>query len=120
LRRLRVPCLLMLLLPGSVLAQVTVLISPSSLDDGAVGHAYAETFTASGGFAPYTFTVASGTLPPGLNLATGGDLTGTPTTAGVYNFMVMAEDSDATSNGFASYTVEIFPQATIEPPTLGT
>src|SRR5690606_8972485 len=112
-RRLRLSCFLLLAFCGSALAQVSVTISPATLADGAVGVAYSATLTASGAVPPYTFSIASGALPPGLTLSTGGDLDGIPTTVGVYSFMVMAEDSDATSNGFASYTVEIFPAATV-------
>ena len=119
-RRLWLSCFLLLAFCGSALAQVSVTISPATLEDGAVGLVYGDTLTASGAVPPYTFSVASGTLPPGLTLAPDGDLGGTPTTVGVYSFMIMAEDADATSNGFASYTVEIFPEATIEPDELGT
>jgi len=61
-----------------------------------VGTPYSYTFQASGNPAP-TFAVASGTLPPGLGLASGtGVLSGTPTTAGSFTFTVSA------SNGVGS------------------
>src|SRR5690606_32819244 len=118
--RLWLSCLLLLVFCAPALAQVSVVISPATLEDGAVGLAYSETLTASGAVPPYTFSVVAGALAPGLALADDGDLGGTPTTVGVYSFMVMAEDADATSNGFASYTVEIFPEATIQPDDLAT
>src|SRR5215469_7442946 len=34
----------------------------------------------------YTFKLSSGSLPPGITLSAGGLLSGTPTTAGQYNF----------------------------------
>ncbi len=119
-RRLWLSCFLLLAFCGTALAQVSVTISPATLEDCAVGLVYSDTFTASGAVPPYTFSVASGALPPGLVLDANGDLGGIPTTVGVYSFMIMAEDADATSNGFASYTVEIFPEATIQPDELGT
>src|SRR5690606_2337547 len=119
-RRLWLSCFLLLAFCGTALAQVSVTISPATLEDGAVGLVYSDTFTASGAVPPYAFSVASGALPPGLVLDANGDLGGIPTTVGVYSFMIMAEDADATSNGFASYTVEIFPEATIQPDELGT
>jgi hypothetical protein len=48
---------------------------------------------ASGGTAPYTYTVTPGTLPPGLSLSSSGVLSGTPTTAGTYSFTVTVKDS---------------------------
>jgi len=42
------------------------------------------TFTPCCGTAPYTFTIFSGTLPPGLSLSSSGTISGTPTTAGEY------------------------------------
>ena len=50
---------------------------------GNVGAAYSSfTFTASGNPTPTFALVTAGTLPPGLNLASNGVLSGTPTTAG--------------------------------------
>jgi hypothetical protein len=60
---------------------------------GAVGVAYAQTFTASGGTPPYRWTVLSGN-PGELTLdATAGTLQGTPQTAGTFNFTVQVSDS---------------------------
>lgn len=50
-----------------------------------VGTFYTYTFTATGAPAP-TFGLTSGLLPPGLNLATNGVLSGTPTSAGSGSF----------------------------------
>jgi len=59
-----------------------------------LGAAYNSALTASGGVAPYTFSILSGSLPPGLTLNTStGAITGTPTTAGVYNFVAQVVDS---------------------------
>jgi hypothetical protein len=54
---------------------------------------YSSQFVATGGTAPYTFAVTSGTLPKGLTLSKTGALTGTPTTAGTYSFSVTVTDS---------------------------
>jgi len=48
--------------------------------------------TATGGTAPYTFTVQSGTLPSGVSLLANGNFTGTLTAAGTFNFTVLATD----------------------------
>ena len=50
--------------------------------------------TASGGAAPYTYNVVSGTLPAGLTLAAGGVLSGTPTTIGTSTFSIRATDAN--------------------------
>jgi uncharacterized protein YhjY with autotransporter beta-barrel domain len=78
-----------------------IAVAPATLPAGQVGTAYAQSFTASGGIAPYTFRVTNGALPPGLALATGGALTGTPTTAATDNFTVTATDS---STGAGPYS----------------
>ncbi len=54
-------------------------IVTKSLPNGHVGTAYSATLTATGGTAPYTWTLTSGTLPAGLSLAANGAITGTPT-----------------------------------------
>jgi len=59
-----------------------------------VGVAYNSALTASGGIAPYTFSIAIGALPPGLSLNTStGAITGTPTTAGSFSFTAQVIDS---------------------------
>ena len=62
--------------------------------------------TATAGTAPYTYTVISGSLPPGVTLGTNGALSGIPTTAGQYTFSVQANDS-AGQSGVASFTTTI-------------
>jgi hypothetical protein len=73
---------------------------------GVVGTAYSQTFTASGGLAPYTFNVVSGALPAGLTLTPGGVLAGTPTTAGTPAFTIRATDANGCFAQLA-YTMSI-------------
>jgi hypothetical protein len=73
---------------------------------GTVGSAYSTAFGASGGVAPYTFSISSGSLPPGLTMSPGGVVAGTPTTAGVSVFTVQARDSVGTT-GSGSYSITI-------------
>jgi VCBS repeat-containing protein len=76
----------------------TVVVSPISLSAGTVGTAYtAVTLSQTGGVAPITWSIASGTLPPGLSLTTAGVLSGTPTVAGTSNFTVRATDANGCS-----------------------
>ncbi|HEY1082033.1 MAG TPA: GEVED domain-containing protein, partial [Prosthecobacter sp.] len=68
-------------------------ISPSSLQTPTIGSAYSQTITASGGTAPYTFTVESGSLPTGLSLGlNNGVVSGTPSQAGAFNFVLKVTD----------------------------
>jgi len=69
-------------------------ISTSSLSPGQIGAAYSATLTATGGTPPYTWSIPSGQLPPGLTLAaTSGAIAGTPSQAMSSAFTVQVADS---------------------------
>ncbi|RLS26123.1 MAG: hypothetical protein DWH74_00215 [Planctomycetota bacterium] len=70
-------------------------VSTLALSNGTVGTATTQTLAASGGAAPYVWSVTTGTLPAGLTLSTTGVLSGTPTMAGTASFTVQAKDSVA-------------------------
>jgi len=53
----------------------------------------AQSISATGGTSPYTFTVASGSLPPGVSLSSAGQLTGVPTASGNFSFSVQVADT---------------------------
>jgi len=72
----------------------TTTIAPPTVPNGAVGAAYSQALTASGGPGPYTFSVVSGTLPAGLTLTAGGLLSGTPTTVGTSTITIRATDAN--------------------------
>ena len=61
---------------------VLLTVNPATLPATVVGHGYSQTVSATGGTGPYTFTISTGALPPGLTLdpATG-VISGTPTSA---------------------------------------
>jgi len=77
-------------------SQLTVTLSPAgpTLPDASSGSAYSQTFSASGGTAPYRFTIVSGAPPAGMtfNTATGA-LSGLPTASGTFPFSVRATDT---------------------------
>src|SRR5689334_25366900 len=84
--------------PDQPLAVVLPGSGPTLLP-GTVGQAFAQNFFLSGGAAPYTWSVTSGQLPPGLALKTFSDprdadneLAGTPATAGTYTFTMRVAD----------------------------
>ena len=86
-----------------------ITIQPASLPDGAEGIAYAQTLTAAGGTAPYTFAVTAGALPAGLALdGSTGAVTGTPSLADSETFTVTATDASALPcTGSRAYTIDV-------------
>jgi len=71
-----------------------ITITMNSVPDGTVGTAYSATLAATGGTAPYSWSVTAGSLPAGLNLnASAGTITGTPTAAGTSSFTLRVSDS---------------------------
>jgi len=96
------------------LYSLAVVSSPSPMtlacasSSGQVGVTYASSLTGSGGVPPYTFSITSGSLPPGLSLNTStGAITGTPNTAGAFSFTVMAVDSTGADTATSNCTVTI-------------
>ncbi|NLR98027.1 autotransporter outer membrane beta-barrel domain-containing protein, partial [Rhizobium sp. P38BS-XIX] len=75
------------------IAAPTLSVTPSTLPGAALNVAYSQPLTASGGTSPYSYAVTAGALPQGLTLSSGGLLSGTPTSAGTFNFTVSATDS---------------------------
>jgi len=75
-------------------APIALAISTSSLGGGTVGTAYSATLQAGGGTAPYTWSIASGSLPAGLSLTgSTGVISGTPTASGTASFTVKVKDA---------------------------
>ena len=66
---------------ASVTPLATLTIAPIYLAVATVGTAYSSQLTASGGTAPYSFSVVAGSLPAGLTLSSGGLISGTATAA---------------------------------------
>jgi|GEM_PF-3811993 len=85
-------------LDGLATAAFTVLkpllVTTASLPHASVGHLYSASLAATGGKAPYTWHIASGTLPPGLTLSTSGHVRGKPTSKGSHSFTVAVTDAN--------------------------
>ncbi len=79
-----------------------------SLPDGDVGSAYDATLTATGGTAPYTWSLTSGTLPSGLALnATSGAITGTPTSNAADSQLTFQVADSASPPAMVSVTLSL-------------
>lgn len=68
-------------------------ISAGGLTDGVLNRSYQASLSSSGGMVPLTYSLLSGTLPPGISLSAAGVLSGTPTTEGSFPFNVQARDN---------------------------
>ena len=92
---------------GTTTTTTTITVSGSA-PGGTSGTAYTSTtFTATGGTSPYTYS-SSGTLPTGLTInSSTGVLSGTPSAAGTFSFLVHAIDSTSASGNSALQTVVI-------------
>jgi hypothetical protein len=92
---------------------ITPVISPlkvttTSLSAATGGKPYSATLAATGGLLPYSWSVTSGSLPPGLKLnAATGAISGTPDVAGTYSFTVTVTDSETPPVTATSQTLSI-------------
>jgi hypothetical protein len=68
-------------------------ITSTSLTPAARGLSYSQQLTSANGSGAISWTLSSGSLPPGITLNSSGVLTGPATTDGTYSFTVQAADS---------------------------
>lgn len=76
-----------------------IRVVPPSLPNATRETAYSQTLIASGGTAPYGFSITYGVLPQGIELTPAGVLAGTPTTVGSSIFVVTATDARGFTGG---------------------
>jgi hypothetical protein len=93
-----------------------VTLTLSSPPAATVGTAYTGTIGVSGGTAPYSCTLASGTVPAGLTL-NGCMLTGTPTTAGSATLSIKATDSNSPANATTANVTAVVNSASSTTPS---
>ena len=96
-------------------APAPLVVTTASLADGVVGESYNQTLGASGGVKPYTWGMASGSLPGGLSLDSSGRISGVPSAHGTFSFTVQVTDSQgAKATRDLSITIR-GPEITITP-----
>jgi hypothetical protein len=84
----------------------TVTVTNPGVTTGTAGTPFSQTFTATGGTPPHTFTTSS-TLPTGLTLSSAGVLSGTPTQTGTFPIVVTATENGGCSGNGTTYTLVI-------------
>lgn len=84
---------------------LTLTITPSTLPVATKGAKYSQQLSASGGSGPFTYSVASGSLPPGLSLSTNGLISGYSTDLTSHSFTITVTNSYGDS-GSQSYTMQ--------------
>jgi hypothetical protein len=82
------------------LSNQTLKIATSSLSEAQQGETYGVIFAATGGTAPYAWSISAGTPPPGISMNSNGDFAGIPNAIGTFNFVVTVSDAlDRTATG---------------------
>jgi hypothetical protein len=93
------------------------LLAPR-LPEAVLDEPYSASVLATGGLRPYTFNLDAGALPPGVTLS-GGNLIGTPSELGTYEFTVSVSDANLAST-FQSLVLRVVevppPSLTLTPP----
>ena len=76
---------------------IPAITTSTTLSTGTVNQAYSQSLTATGGLAPYAWSLAAGSLPAGLTLNAAGRISGTPAAAGTTGFTVQVTGGNALS-----------------------
>jgi hypothetical protein len=94
-----------------------VALAGAAMTRGATGRVYGTSgagyqINASGGLAPYTYVITSGSLPTGLSMSSAGLVSGTPANStaangGAYSINVVATDAEGQSTSAATFSVNI-------------
>ncbi|QKZ12531.1 beta strand repeat-containing protein [Spirosoma sp. KUDC1026] len=100
-------------------APTSITTTAPGVSTATVGVAFSQTFTASGGSGPYSYSVASGSLPTGLNLVSTGTLSGTPTQSGSFTITVLGRDATGCSGVSAPYVLTVTDAASTSPTLSG-
>src|SRR5580693_6836335 len=96
-----------------------MIVTPSPLVSGEIGIPYSQSLNASGGQAPYTWSITSGLLPAGLSLLPAGVIFGTPTAlfSGVFTLGLVDANGSPTAKAFGMTVVSQLQITTSSIPT---
>ena len=96
-----------------------ISVLPNVLPHAVINEPYSQSFSGFPGNVPYTFALTGGSLPDGLELdSETGELSGTPTEAGEFNFEITATDStegESECTGSREYILKVCPGITVSP-----
>ena len=79
--------------PASCTVCPAITLTPTTLPNAQANAQYNQTLTASGGQAPYTFSVVSGSIPSNLSLSSAGVVSGIPLTSSITSVTVRVTDA---------------------------
>ena len=91
---------------ASVAASSNLMITTTSMPSGTVGRSYSFALNAQGGVSPYSWSIASGSLPAGLQLNVTGLVAGSPGVASSQTIGFSVQDS-AQHSASAKLTLSI-------------
>ena len=101
---------------GDPSTQAPLAVTTTTLPQGAAGTAISDGLEATGGVAPYSWQLASGSLPSGLTLSPQGLISGVTEQSGTFSFEVRVTDSSSPTPQTAIAQLSL----TVTPPTTGT
>ncbi len=104
----------------TVKPDVKVSVTTTSLKTANQNESYSDTLAATGGTAPYNWTITAGALPAGLTLSSDGVISGVATASGTFTFTVAVTDSTSpTETATTTLTLNIPPTTSVLLPSAG-
>ena len=83
------------------------------LPDATVGIPYNHQLSGREGCPPYTYKLSSGSMPPGISITSGGNITGTPTQAGTWGFYLAMDDVCHSPEAARAFSLTVVPKLTV-------